>query len=612
MDINVINNNLKILKLMGYDNIKLSSSFNIEETKDGFHTYKYIDENGKSVYMHSKYNIKREVDSVLENIDFNRDALYLVYGLGLGYHIKELKKRISSKSYIFVIEKDMNVISTYIKNEDFKEISGNNILFLFGSEDDILTLFNSKIFAFNTMPLLGNLTYVILPSYNRIYGKWINSMNSKIMDIVKHSFFMLGNDMKDTIIGIENNFENIKELIESPSIEKIKDKYKKVPAIIVSAGPSLDKNVDKLKEAQGKCLIIATDAVLTTLKKRGIVPDGVVSIERGEATYEKFYKDKNIDKRIVFIGPPVVKKELFHELRDNKKLICLKKDEKINEWINNDILNENRLLSMGTSCAHVAFSFVKYIGADPVVFIGQDLAYTSEGVTHSQDVEVRTKKNLKEEKDIVFVKGMNGEELPTNRVFKNFLTWYELQIANDNSGREYINATEGGALIEGAESMKLDDVINKYCKKKIIPLYDIVPEGRFDEKKYKEALERIEELYQYFDDIRKEAEEQIIRLNEIKERDNIKKILKELNKAAKLEQLCISNGVSRTMFQPVIMMSASRIKMLGNELTRDNVKANLIIQKNMAIGILGGCHALQNSVSKIIDRLKSDIQCKKE
>ncbi|WP_373845634.1 hypothetical protein, partial [Clostridium sp.] len=74
-------------------------------------------------------------------------------------------------------------------------------------------------------------------------------------------------------------------------------------------------------------------------------------------TYEKFYKDKDIDNRIVFIGPPVVRKEVLNAMKDNKRLLCLKQGEKINEWINNDILKEKRLISMGTSCAHVAFAF---------------------------------------------------------------------------------------------------------------------------------------------------------------------------------------------------------------------------------------------------------------
>lgn len=617
MDENIFKNNLEILKIIGYDDLKLVESLEVEDTKDGLHTYRYFDEDDKKIYIHSKYNIQREVGIVLKDIDFNRDALYIVYGLGLGYHIKELKKKISSRSFIFVIEKNWDIISTYLEHEDFSEIANGNILFFFGNQDEILARFNNSIFAFNTMPLLGNLTYVILPSYYKIYGKWIHHMNEKIINTIQHAFFMLGNDMDDTIIGIENNFANMKELIESPSIECVKDKYKDIPAIIVSAGPSLDKNIAELKKAEGKALIIATDAVLTTLKNHGIVPDAVVSIERILLTYEKFYKDKDIDSNIVFLGPPVVRKEIFGKMKDNKKLIFLKQGEKINEWINNDILNENRLLQMGTSCAHIAFSFSQYVGANPIVFIGQDLAYTVDGVTHSKDVEVKDKINAKEKPGICYVKGINGEDLPTNEAFKNFLTWYELQIAKDSSNREYIDATEGGALINGTKLMTLREMIDKYCIKENSRLNEILPEGKFDKNKYDRAIEEIEKLFKAFDEIRKEAGLQILRLDKLEKKtikekkklnnNDTEKIMNVLNKASKLEKLILGNDITRTFFQAPLMMAASEVRMLGNELNIDTIKSNVKIQKRMVASILGGCYAVQKSLLEINNNMKSNI-----
>ena len=102
------------------------------------------------------------------------------------------------------------------------------------------------------MTLLGNITNVILPSYYSIYGDWIKTMQNRILDVVRHAYFILGNDMEDTIIGIKNNLENINVLLESPSIKEFKNSYVDVPLFIVSAGPSLDKNVCELKKAPGK------------------------------------------------------------------------------------------------------------------------------------------------------------------------------------------------------------------------------------------------------------------------------------------------------------------------------------------------------------------------
>lgn len=43
--------------------------------------------------------------------------------------------------------------------------------------------------------------------------------------------------------------------------------------IVVAAGPSLNKNINELKKAKGKSLIIAVDTALKPLLRAGIVPD---------------------------------------------------------------------------------------------------------------------------------------------------------------------------------------------------------------------------------------------------------------------------------------------------------------------------------------------------
>jgi len=618
MEQDLLSKNLELLRLMGYDEkIVQYPMLNLEMTRDGLPTLRYETGDGRKVYLHSKYNFKREWESVVKDLDLeNRDALYIVYGLGLGHHIKELKKRISSRSYIFVIEKNLDIVSTYMQTQDFSQLVTGNVFFMFGDEEKIITEINRRIFNFNVMPLLGNLTNIVLPAYYAVYGSWIEEMQKKILDAIRHAFFMLGNDMEDTIIGIENNFANLVELIKSPSIELLENAYKGKPAIIVGAGPSLDKNIKELKKAQGKALILATDATLSTLKKHDILPDGVVSIERILLTYEKFYQGKDIDRQIVFIGPPVVRGEILETLKENKKLLCLKKGEKINEWINDAILQENRLLSMGSSCAHVAFAFAKHVGANPIIFVGQDLAYTRDGVTHSKDVEVMDKVDLNNRPDICFVEGINGEQLPTSNAFKNFLTWYELEIAADSGEREYLDATEGGARIKGTTIMPLQEVIEKYCSQPVPHLSQIVPEGQFNAEKYRRAYEELEKLNQVFDNIRTEASRHILRLDKLENKvvknkeklspKNLEKVYKVLKKVKKVEELILHNDIARTLFQAPLMMAGTQVRMLGNEINTQNAKRNLKIQKKMVASVIIGCYSVQNSLLQIMEEMKNE------
>ena len=67
-------------------------------------------------------------------------------------------------------------------------------------------------------------------------------------------------------------------------------------------------------KAQGKSLISYRCSFIHFKKNDNA--DGVVSIERILLTYEKFYKDKEIDSKTVFIGPPVVRPEIFETLKE--------------------------------------------------------------------------------------------------------------------------------------------------------------------------------------------------------------------------------------------------------------------------------------------------------
>jgi len=78
-------------------------------------------------------------------------------------------------------------------------------------------------------------------------------------------------------VWTRNICENYQLLKKGKSIKDLKDVCKDKPAVIVGAGPSLDKNIDELKDINA--LIIATDRAYKPLLARGIEPDLVVSVD---------------------------------------------------------------------------------------------------------------------------------------------------------------------------------------------------------------------------------------------------------------------------------------------------------------------------------------------
>lgn len=100
-----------------------------------------------------------------------------------------------------------------------------------------------------------------------------------------------------------------------------------------------------------------------------------------------------------------------------------------------------------------------YLGCNPIIFIGQDLAYT-DGKYHADSCNDTTESDTVD--DMIEVEGIDGNKVFTNSVWHTFLMWMEKFIIH-NPNNIYIDATEGGAKIHGTKIMPLRQAITKYC-----------------------------------------------------------------------------------------------------------------------------------------------------
>ena len=77
------------------------------------------------------------------------------------------------------------------------------------------------------------------------------------------------------------------------ALEILKDLFRGYPAIIVSAGPSLAKNIDRLHEAKGRAVIIAVQTVFKPLLANpSLVP--IVEMRLGEKAMKMIYSGGGI------------------------------------------------------------------------------------------------------------------------------------------------------------------------------------------------------------------------------------------------------------------------------------------------------------------------------
>ncbi|MDG2473956.1 MAG: DUF115 domain-containing protein, partial [Paracoccaceae bacterium] len=72
---------------------------------------------------------------------------------------------------------------------------------------------------------------------------------------------------------VENGLNNFENLLNHPNMACLKEKFNQASLIVVSPGPSLEKNVHLIEKAKGKAIIMAVSHSLEYLRARNIVPD---------------------------------------------------------------------------------------------------------------------------------------------------------------------------------------------------------------------------------------------------------------------------------------------------------------------------------------------------
>ncbi|OPX92013.1 MAG: hypothetical protein A4E53_00601 [Pelotomaculum sp. PtaB.Bin104] len=420
---------------------------------------------GRTVWVHSSVNPEQEAKRIVKNLNTKEILTYFVLGMGLGYVVKEILKQKIPKAIVVIVEPDPGIFKDVLQMVDMRWICYNPSIIFYCGEPVKIAAELRRIFLTSLFFLLSNVDFIESNYIRQVYPEWAKEARFQIQNAIRNAFHSIGNDVEDTIVGLRQIFQNIKVCLKSPGLRSLEKTFSNTPAIIVSAGPSLKKNIHLLKEAKGRALILAVDTTLRTLLNAGVVPDAVFSVERVPEVYEYHFKNLEIPDEVVLVALPVVQSAVFESVK-GPKLIGFRQNEELSEWVNISFGNKGVFL-IGGSVAHQAFSFARFVGADPIIFVGQDLAYGEDFSTHSEGTVYAGQKwdkamSYHPEHEIHWVPGYYGQNVPTNMHWRDFITWFENQIALTTA--KCINATEGGALIKGAENMPLGRVLKRFCQ----------------------------------------------------------------------------------------------------------------------------------------------------
>lgn len=313
-----------------------------------------------------------------------------------------------------------------------------------------------------------NLAIVPAPSYPKAYPAAYADFQARIKTLVNDSFLLSQTMLVKMGTWFDDAIRNFPAYARGPGVARLFDRFAGVPAVIVAAGPSLDRNIEHLAASRDRVMVIAVGTALKKLDRIGIVPDFAVALESNDIRFQF--------EGVGFLPQTfgVLNLNSFPalwELPFRAKFGYTGRPASF-KWLT-EAIGRNDEIAVGGSVATTAFSLAAHMGCDPVILVGQDLAFSPGGAMHAtgvgalpgQDVPEAVRASLDDDDALsrhgfYWVPGWTGERVLTRANFRNYLMWFEKNVSAVTSlGRAAFNCTEGGARIEGFVHRPLAEVL---------------------------------------------------------------------------------------------------------------------------------------------------------
>ena len=388
----------------------------LHTTHSGFLTIKDL---RNDIYIHSTVDPMREAEKVAEHIFDPRKRTWSFRGCGLGYLIYQIYVISRGSVFIRVFEKDARMVEYARRYGVLDWVPSDHVEVIVDA--DPLSFFESAVeenTGFYVLgPELAGEPQELRPLLMEFYTRYNTNITFK----------------REQEINYWSNLRRGCRSISALDATKIKR-----DVIVVAAGPSLDDNLDFLRENQGKRTIIAVGTVFKKLLGLHISPDMVVISDPAKRTYRQIEGVE--DQKIPLLLAMTAYWEFAAAYQGEKYLIPV---DAVRE-LDNITQKYEDAWDIGGTVTYLAVEIAVRFGAENIFLVGVDLAYPG-GVTHASGTMDRTQVAMN---DLVPVEGCLGKVAYADTVFISYRHELEDLIAQ-TPGICYYNMSDIGAKIAG-------------------------------------------------------------------------------------------------------------------------------------------------------------------
>jgi len=407
-------------------------------------------------YLHSSYSIEREMEQLFTGIEDDPNQTIIIFGLGLGYCLDYIRMHRIKYQTVVVLEPCNNILRKLMEKRDIIELlqMKNVSLNLFTDPMEIISQIMSQAMLSKNIKIISHLSYraVFDQIYQEITRLVVNEKRVLLTTMATINFFLHE--------WTENQIKSLNRNDDTATI--FNNRFRGIPAVIISAGPSVEKRIAELQEIGDQALIIApgTGAKICKTNKLNAHMGMAMDSEIEEAD---LFEDSDIK---ILIGSYRLHPKIY-QVYHHRIIRMLLGTEYIakyyHEYFNIPIDITSDFASVSSSAIHFAVK----LGCNPIILVGQDMCYYDYRF-HAGEAEGSLSDAARAR--MVETKDINGEVVFTEDTFLALQRDMELLNLSIRNTNKLINASEAGIGIPGVENMSLREVLDQYI---LTPRYDV-------------------------------------------------------------------------------------------------------------------------------------------
>lgn len=435
------------------------------ETPAGDFSLRYRD-----CFLHDPGGASREAEAIaLKDCKPGAGRTHLILGVGLGYLLEAVYMQ--SPGGIVIYEPQIGLLNFAFENVDLSEMLGSGRVQWVVSQQALLNTL-SPLLNFN-----DSLDILITPGYASL-------MASDIPELMRQLFLLVDERVRDYQTGrhfhlqwTKQFFQNLPSFLVTQPLEAVASELYEKPALVIGRGPSLDHSLEAMRSVSGSMVLIAVGGALRRLWEAGITPDFAVFYDANGMAEQLYGLPDAFLSNIIFLLSPFTQACCFSASAKAKVLMFPQSGEAFANWWDqalspsNQPLNPSLILEGGGTVSLLAMQTALAMQCDPVVLVGQDLAFPGRQVyAGGQALQVDEAGRMSLEANdglyarpeaLTTVTGQTGEPLIALKAYQGFIQHFErIARANHDNTKpaRLINVSLGGAMLNGYELKPLSDL----------------------------------------------------------------------------------------------------------------------------------------------------------